>query len=213
MMATGLRWGQTGPRHWAEPPRGIDAFDAKADALAALEVAGAPVANAQISAEAPVWYHPGQSGTVRLGKSVLAHFGTIHPAVLRTYDLDGITAAGFECFLDSIPIPRTKIGKARPRPKSEALLPVERDFAFLVDASISANALLQAVRRADRQMVVAAEVFDEYKGRGVPKGRKSLALSVTYQPRGATLTDEQIEALGAKVVEAVQKATGGVLRG
>ncbi|MCA8927976.1 MAG: phenylalanine--tRNA ligase subunit beta, partial [Alphaproteobacteria bacterium] len=212
LMATGLRWGQTGPRHWAEAPRAVDAFDAKADALAALEAAGAPVANAQIVAEAPTWYHPGQSGSIRLGKMVLATFGVLHPAILRDYDLD-TAVCGFECFLDRIPQPRAKGGKARPLLKLEALLPVERDFAFLMDAGVASDAVVRAVRQADKAMVADVSVFDVYTGKGVPEGQKSLALSVTYQPREATLTDEQIEALGAKVVAAVEKATGGTLRG
>jgi phenylalanyl-tRNA synthetase beta chain len=212
LMATGLRWGQAGPRHWTEAQRAVDAFDAKADALAALEAAGAPVGNAQIAAEAPGWYHPGQSGSIRLGKVVLATFGALHPAILRDYDIDG-AAVGFECFLDRIPVPRAKGGKSRSLLKVEALLPVERDFAFLVDAGISADALARAARQADKVMIVDVAVFDVYTGKGVPDGQKSLALSVTYQPREATLTDEQIEALGAKVVAAVEKATGGTLRG
>lgn len=212
LMASGLRWGQTGPRHWAEAPRPVDAFDAKADALAALEAAGAPVATAQISADAPAWYHPGQSGSIRLGKVVLAHFGAVHPAILRDYDLDG-AAVGFECFLDRIPLPRAKGGKARPLLKLEALLPVERDFAFLVDESVVAEAVVRAVRQADKAMITEVAVFDVYTGKGVPDGQKSLAVSVTYQPREATMTEEQIEALGAKIVAAVEKATGGTLRG
>ena len=209
LMATGLRWGQAGPRHWAEVPRAVDAFDAKADALAALEAAGAPVATAQIAAEAPGWYHPGQSGSIRLGKVILATFGAIHPAILRDYDIEG-AAVGFECFLDRIPLPR---GKARPLLKVEALLPVERDFAFLVDAGVTADALARAARQADKAMITDVSVFDLYTGKGVPEGQKSLAIAVTYQPREATLTDEQIEALGEKVVAAVAKATGGTLRG
>jgi phenylalanyl-tRNA synthetase beta chain len=212
MMASGIRFGVTGPRHWTDAPRTADAYDAKADALAALEACGAPVATAQVSAEAPAWYHPGQSGSIRLGKVVLATFGTLHPAILRDYDIDS-AVVGFECFLDRIPVPRSKGGKARPLLKVEALLPLERDFAFLVDANVGSDALARAVRQADKAMITDVAVFDVYVGKGVPEGQKSLAVSVTYQPREATLTDEQIEALGAKVVAAVAKTTGGTLRG
>ncbi len=211
LMASGIRFGQTGPRHWSDAPRAADAFDAKADALATLEAAGAPLATAQVSTDAPGWYHPGQSGSIRLGKNVLATFGTLHPAILRDYDIDGPVAA-FEVFLEKIPLPRAKGGKARPFLKTEALLPVERDFAFLVDAGVASDALARAVRQADKNMITDVSVFDVYTGQGVPEGQKSLAVSVTYQPREATLTDEQIEALGISVVSAVEKATGGVLR-
>jgi phenylalanyl-tRNA synthetase beta chain len=211
LVAAGLRQGET-PRHWAETARKVDAFDAKADALAALEAAGGPVASLQTAAEAPAWYHPGRSGTFKIGNVALAHFGEVHPRVLKALDVDGPCVA-FEVFLDRLPPPRSKSGKARPLLKPSAFQPVERDFAFVVDRDVAAETLLRAAQAADKALIAGAAIFDAYAGPGIPDGKKSIALSVTIQPTGKTLTDAEIDAVGARIVAAVAKQTGGVLRG
>jgi phenylalanyl-tRNA synthetase beta chain len=210
LVAAGLRAGKTGPRHWAAPPREVDPFDAKADALAAIAEAGGP-AEMQVTMDAPGWYHPGQSGTLRLGGNVLAWFGTVHPKVLKRMDVKGPMVA-FEVFLDRVPQPRAKAGKLRPLLKASPFQPVERDFAFVVDDKVEAQALVRAAKGADKVLIAEVAVFDVYAGKGVPEGKKSLALSVKLQPTERTLTDAEIEALGQKIVAAVAKATGGVLR-
>jgi phenylalanyl-tRNA synthetase beta chain len=86
-VAAGLRHGQSGPRHWRDPGRPVDAFTAKADALAALAAAGVPTDNLQVSAEPPDWYHPGRAGSFRLGAKALAHFGELHPAAAQVVAL------------------------------------------------------------------------------------------------------------------------------
>lgn len=211
MVAAGLRWGSHGPRHWAARPRPVDAFDAKADAIAALEAAGAPVANLQVAADAPAWYHPGRSGSLRLGPKVLARFGELHPATLAAFDLDG-PAAAFEAFLDAVPQPKARAGKARPPLKLSPFQPVVRDFAFILDAGVSADAVIKAVRNADKALIADVGVFDLYTGPGVPEGCKSLAVAVTLQPVQATLTEAEIEAVSQRIVAAVESATGGSLR-
>ena len=212
-VAAGLRAGQVVPRHWSESARGPDAFDAKGDALAVLEACGAPVANLQTTRDAPAWYHPGRSGALRLGPNVLAQFGELHPRVLRALDLRG-PAAAFEIFLDRIPAPKAKgSGKARPALDLSPFQPVERDFAFLVDAEVPAEKLLRAAKGADKALVADVALFDLYSGKGVEDGKKSLAIAVTLQPRERTRTDQEIDAVGAKIVAQVEKATGGVLRG
>jgi phenylalanyl-tRNA synthetase beta chain len=211
MVAAVIRTGLTGPRHWAQPPRPVDVFDAKADAIAALEAAGAPVANLAVSTDAPDWYHPGRSGCLRLGPTVLAHFGELHPAVLAALVADG-PVAGCEVFLDAVPQPKKKAGTAKPLLKLAAFQPVVRDFAFVVEDSVPADRILKAARGADKALVADVALFDVYRGPGVPEGRKSLALAVTLQPVEATLTDEAIEAVGKKIVAAVEKQ-GGTLRG
>ncbi|MCA8930608.1 MAG: phenylalanine--tRNA ligase subunit beta, partial [Alphaproteobacteria bacterium] len=179
----------------------------------ALEAAGAPVDKLQVTADAPGWYHPGRSGAFRLGPNVLAAFGEIHPRTLRALELRG-PAAGFEVFLDAIPVPRAKdAGKARPLLRPSPFQPVVRDFAFVMDADVPAEKALRAARTADKELVTGVEVFDLYTGEHVGAGRKSLALAVTLQPVEATLTDEQIEAVAKSIVAAVEKATGGTLRG
>ncbi|HEY4134115.1 MAG TPA: phenylalanine--tRNA ligase subunit beta [Alphaproteobacteria bacterium] len=213
LVASGLRVGDSGPRHWLAKPRGADAFDAKADAMAALAAAGAPVGSLQITADAPAWFHPGRSGTLRLGpKTALAHFGELHPSVARAYDLKGPVVV-FEVYLNLIPEAKAKnAGRARPAFAPSPFQAVERDFAFLLDASVSAETLLRAARGADKALIEDVSLFDVYEGKGVEPGKKSVAICVRLQPQTATLTEPEIEAVSQKVVAAVAKATGGSLR-
>ncbi|HLY56314.1 MAG TPA: phenylalanine--tRNA ligase subunit beta [Stellaceae bacterium] len=209
-VAAGVRVGRARLKSWNEAERGADAFDAKADALAALAVCGIAADAVQVTADAPGWYHPGRSGQIKLGpKTVLARFGEIHPRLLRALDLAG-PAAGFEVMLDTVPL-------AKPKPRAalklSPLQPVERDFAFVVDASVTAELLLRAARGVDKKLVASVRLFDAYAGPGVPEGKKSLAITVTLQPVEATLTEAEIEAFSNALVAAVAKATGGVLRG
>lgn len=212
LVAAGIRAGRTGPRHWAAPPRAVDAFDAKADAIAALAAIGAPVDNLQVSTDAPAWYHPGRSGCLRLGPNVLAAFGEIHPGVLRQLDVKG-PIVGFEVYLENVPLPKPKATKARPLLQASPFQPVDRDFAFVVDSAVEADALVRAARGADRQLITDVTVFDLYEGPNMPEGKKSLAINVTLQPRERTLTDEDIEFVSKKIISNIEKATGGTLRG
>jgi phenylalanyl-tRNA synthetase beta chain len=162
LAAAGLRVGDSGARHWQAKPRPVDAFDAKADALAALAAAGAPTGSLQVTADAPKWFHPGRSGTLRLGPNVLGHFGELHPAVLRAFDIKGPVAA-FEAYLNRVPEPK---GKARGRGayNPSPFQAVERDFAFLVDVSVTADAIVRAARGADKALIEEVSVFDVYEG-------------------------------------------------
>jgi phenylalanyl-tRNA synthetase beta chain len=211
LVAAGLRAGQSAPRHWEARPHPVDAFDAKGDALAVLEACGAPVANLQVTTDAPAWYHPGRSGVLRLGPNVLAHFGELHPRVCRAFDLRG-PAAACEVFLERVPVPKAKAGKQRPKLELSPFHPVERDFAFLVDAELPAEKLIRAAKGAEKALIAKVELFDAYAGKGIEDGKKSLAISVTLQPTEKTLTDPEIEAVAAKIVASVEKATGGTLR-
>jgi phenylalanyl-tRNA synthetase beta chain len=217
LVAAGIRSGQSGPRHWAAPPRPVDSFDAKGDALALLTALGLSTENLQVAAEAPAWYHPGRSGALKLGpKTVLAYFGELHPGVLAKLDAEAPVAA-FEVFLDALPAPKAKASKARPMLRPSPFQPVERDFAFVLDAGIEAAKLIAAVKGAGKELVAGAAiaavtVFDVYQGKGVPEGKKSLAISVRLQPKDRTLTDAEIDAIGQRIVAAVTKATGATLR-
>lgn len=208
-VAAGVRAGMTAAS-WAAPARAVDWLDAKGDALAVLAALGVPMAAVQVSADAPGFYHPGRSGVLRQGpKTVLATFGELHPRVRGALDLPG-AAVAFEVFLDAIAEPKKRKKGA---PDLPAFQPVRRDFAFLVDASVTAEALLRAARGADKALVADVVLFDRYAGEKLPEGKVSLAIQVTLQPRERTLTDAEIEAAGQKVVAAVAKATGAVLRG
>ncbi|MEE2970342.1 MAG: phenylalanine--tRNA ligase subunit beta [Pseudomonadota bacterium] len=212
LVAAGLRVGGYQDRHWSAPARDVDAFDAKADALVALAAAGAPGANLRITRDAPAWYHPGRSGVMWLGKTEIARFGELHPDITAHYDLRGPVAA-FEVFLDVVPPARSGRGPARPLLEVSPLQPVERDFAFVVDADTASDAVLRAARGADKKLITGVKLFDIFEGESLGEGKKSLAIAVTLQPTDATLTDAEIDAVAEKITAAVAKATGGVLRG
>ena len=210
LVAAGIRIGAGQVKSWQAAARAVDAFDAKADALAALAAAGAPSENLTTTADPPAWYHPGRAGSIRLGpKTVLAHFGALHPRLLEAFDLKG-PAVAFEVYLDAIPFPKAR---ARGALNLSPFQPVERDYAFVVDETVTADQLLRAARGVDRKLVSAVRLFDLYAGPGVPEGKKSMAIAVTLQPTEATLTDADLEGFSKQLVAAVGKAVGGVLRG
>ena len=212
MIAAGLRSGRSGPRDWAEPPRAVDVYDAKADAIAALAGAGAPVDKLQVIENSPGWYHPGRSGCLCLGpKTVLAAFGEIHPRVLKAMDVKG-PMVGFEVFLDRVPKAKRKKSAAKLFLELSPFQPVERDFAFVVDSGVSAADVLKAARSADTKMISDVRVFDVFEGGSLDAGKKSLAINVVLQPTEKTLTDVEIEAVVTQIVVRVKKATGGTLR-
>ena len=209
---TALLAGDKTPRGWANgKAQPFTAYDAKAEALALLEAAGAPVGNLQVMGDAGDAWHPGQSATLRLGpKTVLAAFGMLHPALLKQFDLDGPVAA-VEIFLDAIPAKRST-GFMRPAYTPPALQAVTRDFAFIVPAELAAGELVRAVRGADKTAITDARLFDLFTGAGVEEGKKSLAIEVTLQPGEKSFTDAEIKAVADKVVAAAAKL-GATLRG
>jgi phenylalanyl-tRNA synthetase beta chain len=204
--------GPRGARHWREKGGAVDAYDAKAEALAILAAAGAPVDNLQVLGDALDIYHPGQSGRLCLGpKNALATFGALHPRVAKAFDLDGPVAVA-EIFLDAIPQKRGQIGHMRSAFAPPALQPVKRDFAFLVPAGLAADQLLRAVRGADKAAIAGASLFDVFTGAGVPEGHKSLASEVTLQPVEKSFTEEDLKAISARIVAAAA-GLGATLRG
>lgn len=211
LQVAGILLGRTGPKDVHGSARAVDLFDAKVDAEAILSAIGAP-AKAQILRGAPVWWHPGRHGMICLGpKKVLGIFGELHPKVLRALDIKG-PAMGFTLWPAEIPLPRkatTNKGAAQIRD----LQAVERDFAFVVDAQVEAMTLINAAAGADKTLIEDVRVFDEFVGGSLGEGKKSLAVTVRLQPTDTTLKDKDIEAVSAKIIDKVAKATGGVLRG
>jgi phenylalanyl-tRNA synthetase beta chain len=210
-VVAGVRAGQALGRNMYASARAVDAFDAKADALAGLEAAGAPVASLQFKDGAPHWYHPGRSGTLALGPNLLGCFGELHPGVLAALDID-VPLVAFELFIDAIPVPKEKAGRTRSALNVSEFPAVERDFAFVVDADVAAEQVIRAARGVDKKLIADVALFDLYAGEGVGEGKKSLAIAVRLEPRDRTLTDAEIEALAKKLVDNVKKVTGGELR-
>ena len=216
-VAAGVRRGtaklEGAGRHWNGNAGPVGVFDAKADALAALEACGAPVDKLQVEAGAPDWYHPGRSGVIRLGpKTVLGHFGEFHPKTLETLDVAG-PLCGFEVFVDAIPEPKAKPTRTKPKLDLSPFQAVRRDFAFVVDRGVDAAMIVRAAQGADKQLITGVSVFDLFEGASLGEGKKSVAIEVAIQPLERTLNDEDFEALAARIVENVRKQTGGVLRG
>jgi phenylalanyl-tRNA synthetase beta chain len=205
--------GEKDARGWATGKAvAFDAFDAKAEALALLAEAGAPVDKLQVMGEAGPQFHPGQSATLRLGpKTVLARFGALHPRTLAAFDIDG-PAVAVELFLEAIPARKGGESFARAAYAPPPLQAVTRDFAFLVAAELPAGDLLRAVRGADKANIVEARVFDDFRGQGVPEGKKSLAIEVTLQPGEKSYTDDELKAIAERIVGAAVKL-GAELRG
>lgn len=210
-LITGLRVGRTGPKDVLGASRGVDVFDVKADAEAILAAMGAP-AKVQILRGAPDWWHPGRHGMICLGpKKVLGVFGELNPRVLNAMDVKG-PAMAFTLWPDEIPLPR-KSGATRPALQISDLQAVERDFAFVVDRNVEALTLVNAAMGADKALIEDVRVFDEFIGGSLGEDKKSLAITVRLQPSETTLKEADIEAVSAKVVDKVMKATGGTLRG
>jgi phenylalanyl-tRNA synthetase beta chain len=164
-----------------------------------------------VTHDVPAFLHPGRSGTLRLGANVLGIFGELHPSLVERFDLAG-PAVVMEVLLDRIPFAKSKPTRTKSPLRLSGLQPVRRDFAFLLDAATAASEVLRAAQGADKALITGIEVFDIYAGPGIEAGKKSVALEVTLQPRERTLTDQEIDAVSGRVVQAVVKATGAVLR-
>ncbi|MEY3658298.1 MAG: hypothetical protein RL425_1059 [Pseudomonadota bacterium] len=205
--------GERTARGWASgKARAFDAYDAKAEVIALLAAAGAPVDNLQVMGEAGAHFHPGQSATLRLGpKTVLASFGALHPGIAKAFDLDGTVMAA-EIYLDAIPAKRGGGGFMRPAFTPPALQAVKRDFAFLVPTELAAGDLVRTLKGADKDNIAAVRLFDQFQGQGVPEGQKSLAVEVTLQPTEKSYGEEDLKAIAERVVAAAA-TLGAVLRG
>src|SRR5665213_1048756 len=216
IAAAGVRHGFASSRgmgrHWSGTSA-ADALDAKADAFAVLSAAGAPMQALQIVPGGASWLHPGRSGTIQIGpQNILGYFGELHPRTLEALDADGPLIA-FEVILDRIPDAKQKPTRAKPVLELSAFQPVSRDFAFIVDRGVKAGDIVRAAQGADKKLITAVTVFDVYEGKGIDDGKKSVAIAVTIQPREKTLTDQEIDAVGTKIVAEVTRKTGGSLRG
>jgi phenylalanyl-tRNA synthetase beta chain len=213
--ASGIRTGTAklagSGRHWSGKGEPVRVFDAKADLAALLDALGYDIDKVQLFAEPAPWSHPGRGGRIAQGPKTLGWFGELHPAWAAELDIDGPVAA-FELNLDALPEGRKKATKTKPALDLSALMPLTRDFAFIVDKGVTAGAILKAARGADKALIKDVNVFDVFEGSHVGEGKKSIAIEVTLQPKDKTLTDEDIEKVSAAIVAAVTKTSGGVLR-
>ncbi len=214
LQATGLLVGASAARDTFASRRPLDIYDAKADVEATLAAIGAPQ-RTQITRKTPAWFHPGRAGTIALGPNTLATYGEIHPRILTAMDIKG-PALAFTIVLANVPLPKTKT-PTKPALAISDLQAVDRDFAFVVDAQIEALTLVNAALGADKSLIATARIFDQFTGdkaeAQMGTGKKSLAITIRMQPQDKTLTEAEIEATCAKIIDKVSKATGGTLRG
>ena len=209
-MIAAIRLGPSKERHWTQALTLLSPFDAKADLMAVMAAVSFPTENLHVMSGAPSWYHPGRSGTVKIGQKIIGWFGEFHPQLLKYFDWE-FPVIGFELYLDSLPIPKVKTNKSRPTLITSPFQSIERDFAFIVDVKTPADHLLKAVRACDKDHIVAVELFDIYQGNSLEKDKKSLALQVTLQPIETTMTEHDIEAITKKIIDAALKI-GAILR-
>lgn len=216
IAAAGVRRATAKPdgagRDWSRRATPVDLFDAKADVSTLLAMLGIAASGIQIVPGGPDWLHPGRSGTLQFGpKNIVGYFGEPHPRVLEALDVTGPFAV-FEIVLDALPAPKVRPTRAKPDLAMSDLMPVSRDFAFVVDRAARAADLLKAVTGADRALVADAAIFDVYEGPELGEGKKSVAVAVTIQPREKTMTDAEIESVAARIIAEVGKKTGATLR-
>ncbi|MEO8317502.1 MAG: phenylalanine--tRNA ligase subunit beta [Bradyrhizobium sp.] len=216
VAASGVRHGFASAkgmgRHWSGSAT-ADALDAKADAFAVLAAAGAPMQALQVVPGGASWMHPGRSGTIQIGpQNILGTFGELHPRTLEALGADGPMIA-FEVILNRVPDAKQRPTRAKPVLELSAFQPVSRDFAFIVDRNVKAGDIVRAAQGVDKKLITDVSVFDVYEGKGIDDSKKSVAIAVTIQPREKTLTDQEIDAVAAKIVAEVTKKTGGTLRG
>lgn len=211
LIVAGVRCGQTSKKHWLKENRNMDVFDAKADAMAAIAAANGPFDSARISMDAPAYYHPGRSGALRLGANVIAYFGELHPSVLKKFGIKQRVVA-FEVMLDNIPLPRNNGDKAKKKLELSAFQPIDKDMAFIVDKDVKADDILAAARNADKRYITDVRIFDVYEGENMEQGKKSVALTMTFQPWESSFTDKDIETLMSKVEQAEKSKCNATLR-
>ncbi len=209
-MASIVRMGNNHSRHWLDKQRLADVFDAKEDAYAALAAVEAPVAGLQVYRTAPAYYHPGRSGALCLGKTVLGYFGEIHPAVLKAMDIKETVVAA-EIFLDRVPHKELK-SKNQKKVEMSQFQPLSRDFAFIMNADIPAEKIVRAAKGVDKNLITDVCIFDVYEGASLGDNKKSLAIEVTLQPQEKTLTDAEIENISTRIISAIKDASGAELR-
>jgi phenylalanyl-tRNA synthetase beta chain len=214
LQAAGLLVGASAARDPHGSRRSVDVFDVKADVEAVLAALGAP-AKVQISRKVAAWFHPGRSGVIGLGPNIMATFGEVHPKVLAEMGVKG-PAMAFTVLVANVPYPKVKT-PTRPALAISDLQAVERDFAFVVDKGVEVLTAVNAAQGADKALIESVRVFDQFSGEKAEAqmgaGKKSIALTVRLQPVDKTLTEAEIEAVSAKIIEKVAKATGGALRG
>jgi phenylalanyl-tRNA synthetase beta chain len=214
-MISAIKTGKYSRKNWIEKERSFDVFDIKNDALRTLNEIGFDNLKIVVSNRTKKWYHPGRSGLLSLGSTngpELAYFGEIHPLIIKRLDLRTDNVLGFEIFLDNIPESRKKIREIKPQFVVYDYQKVIRDFAFVIDEKYSSGEIITLVKKIDKHLIKAVKIFDVYQGDNIDTGKKSIAFSVTLEPKDKTLSENNIEQISKKIISEVQESTGATLR-
>jgi phenylalanyl-tRNA synthetase beta chain len=214
-MIGAIKTGKYSRKNWIEKERSFDVFDIKNDVLRTLNEVGIDNSKITVSNRTKRWYHPGRSGLLSLGSAEgpeLAYFGEIHPSIVKELDLKTDNVLGFEIFLDNIPESRKKIREIKPQFVVYDYQKVIRDFAFVIDEKYSSGEIITLVKKIDKQLIKTVKIFDVYQGDNIDTGKKSIAFSVTLEPKDKTLSENDIEQISKKIISEVQESTGATLR-
>jgi len=197
----GVCCGPAFPEQWGVPSRDVDLFDVRAD----IEALVAPRPVRLEPAPHPA-FHPGQSARVLVNGRPAGWLGALHPRLQQKYELARAVVA-FE--VDAA------VFRERPLPTFAAVprfLPIRRDLAFILNESVSAEAVAASLRASGESTLVEVALFDIYRGRGVPDGKKSLAFRVLLQDTEKTLTDAEVEEVVRRLSEIIKEEHKGELR-
>jgi len=214
-MIGAIKTGKYSRKNWIEKERNFDVFDIKNDALRTINEIGIDSSKITISNKSKKWYHPGRSGLLSLGSAngpELAYFGEIHPSIIKKLDLRTDNILGFEIFLDNIPESRKKIRETKQQFAVSDYQKVVRDFAFVIDEKYSSGEIISFVKKIDKELIKNVKIFDVYQGENITPGKKSIAFSVTLEPKDKTLSEKDIEEVSKKIISIVQETTGATLR-
>ena len=214
-MIGAIKTGKHSRKNWIEKERNFDVFDTKNDALRILNEIGIDNSKINVSNKTKKWYHPGRSGLLSLGSvngPALAYFGEIHPSIIKKLDLRIETVLGFEIFLDNIPESRKKLREAKTQFVVSDYQKVVRDFAFVIEDKYSSGEITSLVKNIDKELIKFVKIFDIYQGDNIEVGKKSIAFSVTLEPKDKTLSEKDIDEISKKIISTVQNTTGATIR-
>ena len=210
----GIRSGELNAKNWSEKKRKVDIFDVKADVLKTLQEIGLSENDLVVINKSSNCYHPGRSASVKLKNENglnLVHFGEIHPSIISKLDFKEKNIYGFEIFLKNIPEPEKKLRVLKSNFKISDFQISERDFAFVMDKEFQVGKINNIILRLDND-IRSVNIFDVFEGGNLPEGKKSVAINVIIQSDNKTLSESDLSQISKKIIQEVEKQTGGKIR-
>ncbi|MHB8715327.1 MAG: phenylalanine--tRNA ligase subunit beta [Sulfuricaulis sp.] len=204
-MVAGAISGDTLAEQWSAAKRQVDFYDIKADIEALLTLAGVNQATRFYPAQHPA-LHPGQTAEISRDGSRIGLIGPLHPEIQARLGLDQRVIL-FELRLSGLQRSKALIFQEFSKFPS-----IRRDIAIIVPETVPAQSIVECVQKAAGKLLVNLELFDEYRGKGIDSGRKSLALGLTLQDSSRTLNEDEIEQVVTQVVSVLRTELGALLR-